>query len=101
MRTLIARLAEKVAEGAMFMDTALPEWSEIVEPALLDIGHPEWCILGQCFGTYGLGLLRLDLNPMDEDEALGLTGRPQTYHILTELWIEQIKQRKQGANDVG
>lgn len=50
---------ERVQAGAQLLDSHLPEWRARVVLDTLDIADWRWCVLGQVFGTYSIGVEEL------------------------------------------
>lgn len=104
-------LADRVSEGAAFMDAidkGLPEserWYWVVDPDRLDMsqstgGHRRecGCIIGQHHpegffypDDYGIGEFG---RANSESFRLGFDGGWEEYPLLTTLWINEINERR-------
>lgn len=107
-------LAERVAEGAAFMDAIdanvtddAEVWFWVVNPETLDMGQSTGghqrecgCILGQhsLSGFYDpkeYGLLDMHGRSLGlEATSQGFEGRQWEYATLSALWIEEINDRR-------
>jgi hypothetical protein len=98
--TIPESVMERVRKGAALLDEKVPDWRERVSRANLDMTSTKDCILGQLFGTLGVGLAVLELGERYEYLAPS-TEHPGYQHgflytydadeqnigaILTEAW---------------
>ena len=52
---------QRVRRGARLLDQELPGWRSRVNSDSLDMGSSRRCVLGQCYGSYGSGIVSLGL----------------------------------------
>lgn len=99
-------IAERVAEGAAWLDRRAPGWEGRVDLATFDIEEPCLCILGQVFrnaakaagihpdeGGFAYGVDRLELDA----HALGFdvpVTQYSEYAPLAAEWRRLIEQRR-------
>ncbi len=98
--------AVAVQRGMRLLDEQCPGWSGRVDLAMLDLGEPCNCVLGQEFGNYEDGEAALALNAearvaygfdmvaygfdIDADTATSLSAE---YGLLTQAWQRAIRTR--------
>lgn len=80
----------RVRLGVTLLDGEHPDWYLKIKIGLLDMGHWQYCILGQLYGDYIFGLRSLDI-PAGFD--YGFAGLGQEIKDLNELWINEIRER--------
>lgn len=87
-------IADRVAAGAAFLDSAAPGWDERIVTGILDIASWSRCVLGQLYGGYSRGVEALDLDP-EEAHDLGFDGN---VHVdaseRTQAWRDLITARR-------
>lgn len=108
------RIRERVALGAMFLDTYIPGWwKEELEEGdpqeinidLLDLGSSRWCVVGQLAHNTGqnYGTLLDDLGVQSGEQLFGFAatmsaGAPVAleweYVLLTREWYRVISGRR-------
>lgn len=105
MAFTVSELQSLVARGAAFLDDAEPDWFYKVFLDDLDMGRCAQCILGQIYGDFAHGMVRLgigaarvhmfgfDLPP--DSVALDKVGLFKTYDQLAALWVLEIETRLQ------
>ncbi|HEU5032734.1 MAG TPA: hypothetical protein VFV01_47980 [Spirillospora sp.] len=106
MVTITNREEERVAAGAAVLDKVRPDWFEYVDLPALDVRSCADCTLGQLFGEYQDGLIRLFGQPGGV-EATAWAGEhgfeldpadPRSpgaqYEALTDAWTALIKARR-------
>lgn len=101
----IKTLSDNVDRGAAFLDRRRPDWRDKVDVSTLDMSHGSWCVLGQVFGSYSEGRVRLGINSheaagygfiyhsswgedLDWDEWLRLCDAQ--YAALDHFWTQKI-----------
>lgn len=95
--------AEKVARGAAMLDSRYPGWERLINVHNLDLGDPQYCILGQLnasssmtpFSTgledlFGEGASLVDAIAHGFDSPYGYSGYPE----LDAAWKTQIYTRR-------
>lgn len=120
--TSLEDLRENVARGATWLDSARPGWQWDIDPASLDLGDGQHCVLGQvgqaivaehgatlpqggCYyailhgghGTECLATLRSAVSDKSIDWAVvhgfSASGTHHLYRTLDDLWLAEIKDR--------
>jgi len=92
--------------GALLLDEERPGWENEIDVDQLDMGHGGHCILGQLYGGYSDGLIRLGIlfteasglgfrAPIREVESV--SAREDLYQALTEDWKKEIADRQPQA----
>jgi hypothetical protein len=96
-------IAERVAAGAAFLDERVPDWwradrASAIDPDGLMIQSYCDCVLGQLFGTYGTGVVQLDLWDTSRT-ALGFftDDPPRETDVLEAEWKRLITERRAAA----
>lgn len=104
-------LKTSVQRGAQLLDRKRPGWHGRIDVDQLRMEECERCVLGQVFGEYRDGLLRLFPGPylsehwagsffgfclFNEDFFLVDYVDPQ-WHELRDLWLGEINQRQEAA----
>ena len=85
----------RVARGAARLDQDLPGWENKVGLERLDIISVDTCILGQCYGTYSDGLLKLRID-VSRARALGFHPRSRSEaQALRESWRHFVEARRE------
>lgn len=98
-------VATLAANGATFLDEQIPDWYTIVNPATLDIGRSDNCVVGQLFGSYWNGISKLNLlcdSPGEDAYAkrvsygFSVMGVWQSglMESLNDAWREEIAARR-------
>lgn len=115
-------LAPRVEAGAKLLDERRPGWAMRIDLDRLDMERSCNCVLGQEYehdtggdtedgSAYSIGLDNLNLLPFREDSygfdlyvpeinEHGLT-LDEAYHLLDELWAEQVRARRTKTEAVG
>lgn len=102
-------LPARAAAGAALLDQRWPGWHHQVDPGRLDLEDWRADVLGQLYGTFGLGVHKLTpglgeaevdawtvahgFDPHDLDLAPS-TGPVHAYLALTEAWRAEIRRRE-------
>lgn len=78
---------EYVHNGTKLLDHVMPNWHKRINIETLDLGNRQFCILGQLYGDYLLGL-----------RALGLSngcfnGFCNVQH--KDFWLVEIRRRNE------
>jgi len=97
---------ERVAKGAALLDRVEPDWYKHIDRSKLQMDNCITCVLGQCFSLKSISAYentlrdRLGINSFGTREAdhgfnqyLPPRGLGDTYHNLTDAWIEEINKR--------
>ncbi|GAA4681269.1 hypothetical protein [Phytohabitans rumicis] len=106
-------IAQRVQAGADLLDRSWPDWWQLIDLDLLDVGAPECCPLGQLFGSWNEAP---DGLAMDADRGFyratqwpGVGDRTDAavekvdrairveYAELTEGWRALIEERRSGV----
>lgn len=87
---------ERVRAGARFLDQEDPDWGMKVDPSRLFMESNFRCVLGQVFGSYGMGLVRFDLTEMQAAE-LGFTALTRTDFPLLAEALKKLLQEPLAA----
>lgn len=125
-RIAYTKIARKViAAGAKWLDKQEPGWAMPIRLGIFDIGSPNYCVLGQVFHdkadgayddgyTYGITAFARTLDHTTIPTT-SITLRsafevvpcgyeigdhlpwPQRKSITNELWLDQIRHRKEAA----
>lgn len=92
-----------VKEGIEFLDWFMPKWICCIDLHTLKMDHPNFCILGQLFGSSFRGkavilkyLDNFENHQWSYDHGFSLTGyhikiKRTDYTILTKEWKKQIR----------
>jgi hypothetical protein len=106
-------LPTRAAAGAVLLDRHRPGWHHQVDPGRLDLEDWRADVLGQLYGTFGVGVHKLTgglseaevdawtvAHGFDVDDTdLGLSAGPRAaYLALTEAWRAELA-RRQGGGD--
>ena len=94
------RLWRAAAKGAAFLDEKDPGWARAIDVDSLQIMGEDAClrcILGQRFGSYLVGALRLDIDDREAELGFlsycGVLSFDVMNRVLTRAWIVQIRKR--------
>lgn len=101
--------------GASLLDQHRPDWARSIHLQNLSLGDPNYCVLGQLFFTYGLGLTTLfgpniveshrgtDLptwygfdSAMEHNFELDRGVLPG-FRALTDMWAIEVAVRRMGV----
>lgn len=87
------RVQARVARGAALLDDASPSWWNYVDDERnFDMGHERWCVLGQLYGKYRIGLNRLKIR---SGYAYGFKAHTERgIRQLDEAWRDVIANRR-------
>lgn len=90
-------VGERVRTGARFLDQQEPDWEMKVDPGFLFMESNFRCVLGQLFGSFGMGMVRFDLSEMQAAE-LGFTALTRMeFSLLAEEWRRLLEERQTAA----
>lgn len=81
-----------VRRGAKFLDDSpavAPEWRERINVDTLDIDDAGYCILGQVFGSFEVGMRMLELSH-ERSIAYGFNGWYLDMTPLNIAWTEYL-----------
>lgn len=103
--------ADRVADGAAWLDLHQPGWTALVDVDLLQLDDPEECVLGQVFGDYR----RVDLLTLGEAIEYGFESfevfdvepgggadyqaLDADYDALEDAWQDLIGRRHADARE--
>ena len=87
----IALAKALVAAGAAVLDAHRPGWRAQVDVSILDMEDDTFCVLGQLYGTYGLGVVALC--PSDADNC----NKWAHDHGFLDRWDARADKRLQPA----
>lgn len=79
---------ERAAAGATMLDERVPGWHDKIDLTTIEIVSGTRCILGQLYGTYGIGLKELSLN---ESYRFGFTAGSDD---LNQAWRDEVARRR-------
>ncbi len=88
-------MKENVLRGVALLDEEVPDWREKINSNELDMDKYGWCILGQLFGFYDIGLRQLKIASRAKSIEYGFDARTQSerskkWNELAQLWREQL-----------
>jgi hypothetical protein len=87
---------QAVAGGAAFLDIKRPGWAARIDADTLRVRSMRDCVIGQLYGGYFRGLLRLRLSPFRAHRYGFDTGIHPGF-ALDRAWSELIRKRQQDA----
>lgn len=112
----LAEIEHRVDTGVWAMDEFFPGWADVIYPDRLSMTDDFHCVLGQRFGCFERGVLRmieaLDANTGDEDVYHGFDAFQfgfninlaalfmvneyaiEYYTILTALWLKKANEHR-------
>lgn len=98
----------RVLAGAAWLDNQMGgAWDACVDVDTLVLSHCQRCVLGQLYGDFEHamtleGLSDDDarhygfvLSPYSPDADHRISEYPTAYHLLTEVWLQVITERRQ------
>jgi hypothetical protein len=101
----------RAAAGAALLDRHRPDWHQQVDGDRLDLEDWRTDVLGQLYGTFGVGVHTLTPGLSEaevdawtvahgfdlDDTDLGLLAGPRgAYQALTDAWRDQLARRQGG-----
>lgn len=100
-----ATIADPVPLGALLLDIHAVGWARRIDQDELDLGSCSSCVLGQVYGEYSRGCVRLGLSVLAGDAIahgfeLGFpVGVPEgarraAYAALADAWLVEIRARR-------
>ena len=95
----MSTIEERVQSGMGILDINFPGWEERIDLETLDLEDCELCVLGQQYGNFTEGYLRLGLNWLNVAAESGFNAGDEVpdldaeYEDLTEEWFTQIRGR--------
>src|SRR5258707_5143969 len=101
----------EVRAGIALLDEKDPGWRDKFNPSELRMAGSRHCVLGQTFGSYGLGLDMLNLSSVDgfgeeygfyidtNEAPLGSMLRDVVYNRLGETWKALVPQTTPESSD--
>jgi hypothetical protein len=103
----------RAAAGAALLDQRRPGWQQQVDPGRLDLEDWRTDVLGQLYGTFGVGVHKLTPGLSEaevdawtvahgfdvDDTDLGLSAGPRAaYQTLTGAWRDELARRRQSGD---
>jgi hypothetical protein len=91
---------ENVERGAALLDRHYAGWEDRIDPDRLDLGSSSDCVLGQLYGHYGGGLVKVFGNmervgvKVEHGFTLGAAPASGHYVPLTAAWRRLIEARR-------
>lgn len=79
-----------VLSAISVLDEKRPGWENEIDLDRLDVADPKHCILGQLYGGFAKGLLKLKVVDLG-NIANGFAGDK------TDIWLEEINKRRELA----
>lgn len=86
-RVVVARLFDAAVAR---LDDAAPTWRDRVDRRTLDVSDGTWCVLGQVFGSYHLGLFQLYGRPCLGGDPLPADAATFAFATPTRLWLDRL-----------
>lgn len=92
---------KRIDRGVKWLDKVSPGWHKKIKVRRLDMRYIHTCICGQLFGSFtDLILGKVEgMERMSQRTAISRGFLDSTdnrdYDLLTELWLEKIKELKQ------
>lgn len=92
---------QRVAKGAQLLDQHRPGWRDSIKPQTLNIDSCRDCVLGQVFGSYYVGLVKLwptnredgrYVRPSDYGFANLFTASHETAQSLHATWRAEVQR---------
>lgn len=92
---------QMVSAAAAWMDTQKPGWERAINLGVFDIGHIEFCIIGQTFGQEMFGLME-DQAPLafrrafcsiHGDMPSDMNEDDDNWAEVERHWVDEIKAR--------
>jgi hypothetical protein len=94
-------LSACVTSGAAILDKKKPTWFKKIDLETLDIGKPKFCVLGQLYGGYRLGISRLKIKDpavlgfdLELEDNVDNEDDAEMFRQLTSLWIYAIRAKR-------
>lgn len=85
--------AEAVAIGARELDKVKPNWFRKVKPWKILLKSMRWCILGQAYGRFDVGIHFCLVDPINNIDPFIGDGFIET-HFLKKAWRREIRARR-------
>ena len=94
-------LSGRVARGVALLNSKVPDWRDSVNPDTLNLSNGFSCVLAQLFGSYEIGLKKLNLTAAqgrDHGFEVGsihrllplIHGSGKMYEVLTAWWSREL-----------
>lgn len=82
----------RVRRGIDLLDEYGPSgWRDRIDLSTLDLGDPEYCVIGHVFGRYSVATLAHELGLDDDGTGFGFeTDCGEAYWELTDAWIDAL-----------
>ncbi len=94
VRLLLPIARRRAARTVALLVQHKPGWAHKIEPASLDLAHPQDCALGQVYGDYGAGQSTLNI-PLFEARHYGVQPAFLSPNwALRIVWGEFAHQRR-------
>ena len=93
--TSIEECAER---GAKFLDRCVPRWEKRIDVDALAMSRCDKCILGQLYGSFGVGMVRIGAQfPLEASSTrLGFALNvvmPGDWNRLANAWRAEVRKR--------
>ncbi len=80
--------------GIKLLDESVPDWRVKIDVTKLDMIDKNWCVLGQVYGTFDLGLRTLNLSAVelgfDAKSFISQQDANEKVKKLTIKWKEAL-----------
>jgi hypothetical protein len=96
-------MQENVDRGAALLDNLNPSWAKAMNLDILNMNKCDYCVLGQCFGHYDLGLKWLRSQGVElkfGDDMYGFFTHEEeedgsdSWAKLKDMWFIKIRERQ-------
>lgn len=91
-------LRRRAARGAAFLDERASGWAERINLDTLDVIDIYRCPLGQLYGTYGAGMVALDIDPAQDWWYGFLWGKSTDVDVLNCAWKREVAKRREAVS---
>ncbi len=85
-------IQERVERGAALLDKERPGWFTRLDLKTHQLRSSDHCVLGQEYGFYGAGIVRLGLSTGEEHGFVA--GSCSAYTRLRSEWIKVVSERR-------
>lgn len=105
------RMRVRVQAGMKALDELEPDWMEIIDLSMLDLGESSCCIIGQTENVLNVYLDDLGVGDeshlhyppslgmeLDDDDLSTELATARLYSMLTEEWVQAISERRAASS---
>lgn len=85
-------LFEKFRAGVKLLDEYEPHWRDRINLWFLDMASGRWCILGQLYRDYLIGVTILDISGPEYGFSLFIDQPEALFQELRSLWAAEIRR---------